>query len=564
MSNLEETKEGTVAQEGAVQKIDVKKVGIIAAIVLAVLLVVYIGFVFYFKNHFFFRSTLNGVNSSGSTVDAVMKRIEKKANNYSISFVEKDGIEKFKPADFDMEVASSKAEFEKALSKQNEFAWVGALFAPRNYKSKIVVDFNEEKFDGILSNLKDVVDDNATQTEDARVAFSEGDKFVIKKEVYGTEVDKESLSKVSKTAVMTLDSKVDLKKDKCYVQPKLTSDDDELKQTCEKLNDKIDLDYTYTVGGQNEKVSKETLASFFKNDEKGDITYNDEAIAAFVKEMAAKYDTAGKPKTLVTYTGATVTVPGGSYGWKIDKEKEAAKIKADLDAGKDVKRDFEYARTAASRGANDYGNSYIEVNRTGQYFVVHKDGAVVLQSKVVTGNINKGDETHVGAYFVAYKAKNATLKGPTWNSKVGFWMPFNGGEGLHDAVWQPSFGGTYYKIRGSHGCVNLPLNVASQLYNIVSAGYPVLVYDLPGTEDNEPNVKDAQAFSDELNTIGEVTPASQGTIEALRKKYFRLTPEAISMVPNMQILNDAEANLKAQLAATGVDWNPPTTSKDED
>jgi hypothetical protein len=215
MSNLEETKEGTVAQEVAVKKIDLKKVGIIAAIVLAVLLVVYFGFVFYFKNHFFFRSTLNGVNSSGSTVDAVMNRIEKKADNYSISFVEKDGVEKFKPSDFDMEVASSKAEFEKALSEQNEYAWIGALFAPRNYKSKIVVDFNDEKFDGILSNLKDVVDENATKTEDAKVTFSEGDKFVIKKEVYGTEVDKDTLSKVSKTAVMTLDPKVDLKKDKC-------------------------------------------------------------------------------------------------------------------------------------------------------------------------------------------------------------------------------------------------------------------------------------------------------------------------------------------------------------
>lgn len=563
MSNLEETRQNTAAEVDAVKKVNVKKIGIIALCVVAVLLVIYFGFVFYFKNHFFFRSTLNGVSSSGATVETVMDKIEKKADNYTISFVEKNGTERFKPADFDMKVANSKAEFEKALAEQNEYAWIGAIFVPRDYESKVVVSYDEDKFGNILSNLKDVVDENATKTEDAKVTFADGKNFEIKKEVYGTEVDKDSLSKVAKTAVMTLDPNVDLKKDKCYVQPKITSKNDNLVSACKEMNNKINLSFVYEVGNETEKVSKETLASFFKNDENGKVSFDDEAIAAFVKEMAAKYDTAGKPKTLVTYTGATVTVPGGSYGWKIDREKEAAQIKADLDAGKDVKRDFIYSRTAASRGAQDYGNSYIEVNRTGQYFVVHKDGAVVLQSKVVTGNISHGDETHVGAYFVAYKAKNATLKGPTWNSKVSFWMPFNGGEGLHDAVWQPSFGGTYYKIRGSHGCVNLPLNVAGQLYNIVSAGYPVLVYDLPGTEDNEPNVRDAQAFTDQLNTIGEVTPASQGLIESLRKKSFRLTPEAISMVPNMQLLNDAEANLKAQLAAAGVDWNPPVNSKEE-
>ncbi|MCR4781408.1 MAG: L,D-transpeptidase/peptidoglycan binding protein [Lachnospiraceae bacterium] len=547
--------------EAVVKKsVNYKKIGLILGIVFAVLLVVYFGVSMYFKSHFFFRSTLNGVNSSGVTVDTVMKKIESKADNYALSIEGTNKKEQIKPNQIDMEVANSKSEFEKALKEQNEFAWIGALFSPRHYESKVVVNYDDTKLDERISNLSDVKNESPVKTENAKVDYTK-DGFVVKKEVYGTEVDMDTLKKVISSKIMTLDPKVNLKAEKCYVQPTLKADNSSLKDSAEELNKKIKVSITYTVGGATEKISKDTLASFMTNNDKGEVSYNNETIAEFVAEMAHKYDTAGKPKTLTTYTGAVVTVPGGSYGWKIDKDKEAAQLKEDIDAGKDVKRDFIYAKTAASRGENDYGNSYIEVNRTGQYMVVHKDGAVVLQSKVVTGKDNPKNMTHPGAYYVVGKKQNATLKGPTWNSKVSYWMPFNGGEGLHDAVWQPSFGGTYYKIRGSHGCVNLPLNVAGSLYNIVSAGYPVLIYDLPGSEDNEPNQKDAQAIIDAINAIGEVTPASQATIEDIRKRTFRLTPEANAMITNIQVLNDAEANLKNQLAAQGVDWNPPTKAE---
>ena len=61
-------------------------------------------------------------------------------------------------------------------------------------------------------------------------------------------------------------------------------------------------------------------------------------------------------------------------------------------------------------------------------------------------------------------------------------MPFNGGIGMHDAKWRSSFGGTLYKTGGSHGCINLPHSVAKKIYENISAGMPVLCYNLEGTE----------------------------------------------------------------------------------
>jgi len=45
----------------------------------AVILIVYFAFAMYFRNHFFFKSTLNGVSSSGDTVSEAVKKIEKKS-----------------------------------------------------------------------------------------------------------------------------------------------------------------------------------------------------------------------------------------------------------------------------------------------------------------------------------------------------------------------------------------------------------------------------------------------------------------------------------------------------
>jgi hypothetical protein len=55
-------------------------------------------------------------------------------------------------------------------------------------------------------------------------------------------------------------------------------------------------------------------------------------------------------------------------------------------------------------------------------------------------------------------------------------MPFNGGIGLHDAVWQSAFGGERYKTKGSHGCVNLSMTAATNIYNLVEKGMPVVCY----------------------------------------------------------------------------------------
>ena len=156
---------------------------------------------------------------------------------------------------------------------------------------------------------------------------------------------------------------------------------------------------------------------------------------------------------------------------------------ANIEKAETVTREPQYARRAASHEGNDFGTSYVEIDLTNQHVWVFVNGQCVVETDCVTGNPNQGNGTPQGTYSIAYKQQDTTLRGPKkedgtyeWESPVSYWMPFNGGIGLHDASWQPTFGGDWYLSHGSHGCVNLPPSVAPTVYANIEAGTPVVCH----------------------------------------------------------------------------------------
>lgn len=100
----------------------------------------------------------------------------------------------------------------------------------------------------------------------------------------------------------------------------------------------------------------------------------------------------------------------------------------------------------------------------------------------MTGKLK--NPTPSGIYSVTYKDHTyenhqVQLVGENYTSKVDYFIPFNGNIGFHDASWRRVFGGTFYKYKGSHGCVNLPYHMAVSIYDNMEKGYPVIVYEDP-------------------------------------------------------------------------------------
>jgi lipoprotein-anchoring transpeptidase ErfK/SrfK len=133
----------------------------------------------------------------------------------------------------------------------------------------------------------------------------------------------------------------------------------------------------------------------------------------------------------------------------------------------------------------------IVVSTEAQSATMYENGTQVYQTPVTTG----GPElpTDHGVFHIYMKAPNFTFHSP-WPigspyyyapTFVQYWMPFYGGEGLHDASWRSNFGpgsnlqptdlGTGNYILGTHGCVNLPTPAAAWVWNWAPVGTTVVV-----------------------------------------------------------------------------------------
>ncbi len=107
---------------------------------------------------------------------------------------------------------------------------------------------------------------------------------------------------------------------------------------------------------------------------------------------------------------------------------------------------------------------------TGSVLLV--DGAVTTGASALT---NVHDATPIGVSHIRAKIRNTVLSGHdvngSWNDPVAYWMPFNGGDGFHNAPWQTfPLGSPLYKTQGSHGCVHVALDVLAEVFNWAQVG----------------------------------------------------------------------------------------------
>ena len=91
-------------------------------------------------------------------------------------------------------------------------------------------------------------------------------------------------------------------------------------------------------------------------------------------------------------------------------------------------------------------------------------------------------------------------------------MPFNGGVGMHDASWRSKFGGNIFYSSGSHGCINLPTASAKTIYETISSGYAVIVYDQKIESEPLQNVSLSQAEIDAANNEQDANSAANAGI----------------------------------------------------
>lgn len=134
---------------------------------------------------------------------------------------------------------------------------------------------------------------------------------------------------------------------------------------------------------------------------------------------------------------------------------------------------FFFIKTTAEASG---GEDYIEVNIERQEISMYLNGELVISGPIVTGTAGTSRETPRGVFSVLEKDYDVVLRGPGYASHVTYWMQIYGGIGIHDAdEWRSEYGGDIYLWSGSHGCINVPLDIVRVIYENAYVGMTVIV-----------------------------------------------------------------------------------------
>ena len=449
--------------------------GKIAAIVLGILAVIYILGGILFTQVYMPNTSVNGADISLQPKADLRENFKKSWKDYVLTVVGKDEkTDTIKASTIDY--VETMPDFK--IKEYSPWGWPVYAFTEKDYKVKTNISYDDAKLETALAYMHMVADKDITDPTPQMIVYKEGEGYSIADAKEGTRLDGPKLKKAVLDSFHKQDKKLDAKKADLYLKPTPAEDLDHMKKHVASLNAIEGYKLTYNFSDREEVLAGEPLINLYKSAEDGSLEPDEEKVKAYVAGLGEKYDTFKGTRDFQATGGAMMRVVGGIYGWQIDRPKTVEQLMTAMKDMKTQTMEPVYKRRARSRNVNDLGNSYIEIDIARQHMWLYKEGNLVIDTPVVTGNPYAGNSTPTGTHEIWMMERNRYLTGDTWKSYVKYWMPFNWtGCGIHDSSWRGSYGGNIYRGGGSHGCVNTPPSKAPTFYENAFIGMPVIVYN---------------------------------------------------------------------------------------
>ena len=470
----------------------------------------------HFSDHFYPSTKFFGIKASGLTVEEVKRQVEKKVEGYQLQIKGRSSGgsnsgagDRITADEVGMKYRDN-GMIDRAMRQQYPAVWPAALLktilAPN--EETLGTEYDSSLADSVIRNLTVFDSSRVIEPRNAELKYT-ADGAVITKEVMGTRLDYDKTKTAIIHALNDGSTSINLEKEGLYQNPEVYVDDDALNEKANALNLVLGANVTLEMGDQSVQINPEmTAETFLSLDMDGNYYVDDSKVSSYIVKLADKTDTVGRKRTFHTSLGTTVELEGGDYGWTLDADSTAQELEEALKEKKKGALEPVYFTTGLCRDKNDIGNTYVEIDLTNQHMWFYKNGSLIVDTPVVTGNPQKNNETPSGGVWsLKGKYRNATLKGEGYATPVDYWLPFNGGVGIHDLQKRYYFGGSVYNGAGSHGCINTPLAAVKLIYNGIGDGTPVVVYK----DDSQEAVSQNTGMQD-IRTITSYIEAQYGTV----------------------------------------------------
>ena len=461
----------------------------IAGISVAAALVVAYGVgVGVFMGHFYPNTTGAGIDLSMKTVEEASAALEANVVNYNLTIDGKDMDLAISGDDIGFSLSGENVAA-KMLEQSNPWLWPYEVFQTHDTTDAYTTNFDEAKLASILDTAIAEHNETATPSQDAKLGYVESTKKIgIVPESYGTLLDAHQVVAKVNEAVSKAQRKVTLD-DKDVVAPTVLSSDPGLTKAAQNAEKISHADVKLTIDGEPvAEINAKQYAEWLAIGEDYSVKIDEDKMNASIADLCAGFNTVGSERTYTRPDGKVITVSGGEYGWLADTDALLTAVQdavANNTVGTIEVPVLQSAQVFTGAGEQDWGSRYVDVDISEQYVRFYDGGEIIWESDCITGaGYDYERITPEGVNYVTNKANNVPLR-PWENGRqveeptyVTYWMPFIGNMiGLHDAWWQPYFGGSaYLDGLGSHGCVNLPTYKAAELFDIIEVGDVVITH----------------------------------------------------------------------------------------
>lgn len=460
-----------------------RRLWVIPIVIVAVLAVGYLAGALAFGSVFMPNTTLNGQDVSLRGASEVAAAAEGPLSSYSVRLTG-DGIDlTVKAADVSM-ARDGEGMAREALAQQNAWAWPLEIAGQRTLSVECPVTLDEQALAALIAQAVSDAGATAEQGPEGIEFDAQAGTYRLSDTALAGYIDAAAAATYVASQVKDMPATIELGQESL-------AGGTALHDALATLNSYVGAQTTLTLGGNvAATVDAARIASWLSVGDDLSVTLDTQAIADWCHgELSDQLDSVGTQRTYTRPDGKVVTVKGGIYGWSIDGGALADQLAAAIQQGSASSIEIPCGSSAVqvNPGGQDWGTRYIDVDRTEQHARFYgDDGSVIWEADVVTGQPNKGHDTPEGVWSITSREHgDINLRGPMqedgtpeWDSHVQYWMGVVGNAvGFHNAPWRSQFGGSIYTWYGSHGCINLSMEDADALYNVIQVGDVCIVHD---------------------------------------------------------------------------------------
>lgn len=432
-----------------------------------ILIISIFGILKFHNTHYRIGTVISGINCSWLTVEQAKDKINSYLSEQSISFVFPEETYLTDGKTIDLSLIND-SQLQEILTKQ--------INDDKSKNWGLSNPFTLGSLTNVFNNINSLKEENMHDPKNAYLELTDSNFLEIVPEENGFKIDIDEAYRFAYKNLKSGTTTVDFSDLIISKQAKIRSTDlvaqrNEINKT---LSTVLNLEL---LDGSTITLDNTIMKDWLIKDENGNYSIDFESnLPNFITSLSEKVESMA-PSSIefnTTKRGiVTVQIPKRNR-ISLDSKKELEQLRTDLLSGKTINRSPIYSKNLSLQ-------SYVEIDISSQTVWMYYNGKCIVETDCVTGTKGIYD-TPPGLFYLIYKVEDDYLDGynadgTPYRSFVNFWMPFNGGIGLHDAAWRyGKFGGTIYKSNGSHGCVNLPYDAAKTIYEHIDSSMPIIVY----------------------------------------------------------------------------------------